>query len=347
MIEKLKLENFRGIKEGEIELDDLTIILGANNSGKTTILEALFLAPNPLRPVPYSLSGPPASAAAILRELHRTLDTAGYAFLLHNYTAEHAAIRWDDDHLEMTVIGDSIFLSAKNAEKRFPHTLGISVEGREIKYFGKLHLYNSSEDSLISENLKILLAPQSLLLSPELTRYAYNYIRYDWPRIANTGATARIAKELSQHVHENFIDITIEPHLGGKLAIYGLLSDGRRIRLGDLGAGAQTYITAKILYEAYKPKILLYDDVEAHLNPRMLLSLASWFTQLNEQGIQIIATTHSLEAAKILSKTAEKATIQLATIQNGALKTRKLTPEQLEELADAGVDVRIAETLLL
>ncbi|RLF99594.1 MAG: hypothetical protein DRN49_04150 [Thaumarchaeota archaeon] len=43
MIKKLRLENFKGIKSGEIELAPLTILLGANNSGKTTILEALFL----------------------------------------------------------------------------------------------------------------------------------------------------------------------------------------------------------------------------------------------------------------------------------------------------------------
>jgi predicted ATP-dependent endonuclease of OLD family len=57
MITKLRIKNFRGIKEGEIELAPLTILLGGNNSGNTTILEALFLAPNPFREVPYVIGG--------------------------------------------------------------------------------------------------------------------------------------------------------------------------------------------------------------------------------------------------------------------------------------------------
>ena len=54
MVKHLKMKNFRGVKNGEIELGDLTILVGSNNSAKTTILEALFLLPNPLRYVPYS-----------------------------------------------------------------------------------------------------------------------------------------------------------------------------------------------------------------------------------------------------------------------------------------------------
>jgi len=40
MIEKIVLRNFKGIREGELELAPLTILLGGNNSGKTTLLEA-------------------------------------------------------------------------------------------------------------------------------------------------------------------------------------------------------------------------------------------------------------------------------------------------------------------
>jgi len=55
MITKLSIKNFRGIEKGELELAPLTILLGGNNSGKSSILEALFLAPNPFRYVPYVL----------------------------------------------------------------------------------------------------------------------------------------------------------------------------------------------------------------------------------------------------------------------------------------------------
>ena len=45
MIEKLEIENYRGIAHGEISgLAPLTILVGPNSSGKSSILEALFLA---------------------------------------------------------------------------------------------------------------------------------------------------------------------------------------------------------------------------------------------------------------------------------------------------------------
>jgi len=40
MIKRVRIRNFRGVREGELELAPLSILLGANNSGKTTVLEA-------------------------------------------------------------------------------------------------------------------------------------------------------------------------------------------------------------------------------------------------------------------------------------------------------------------
>ena len=43
MLKKLKLTNFRGIKDGQIEnLGQINIFIGKNNSGKSTILESML-----------------------------------------------------------------------------------------------------------------------------------------------------------------------------------------------------------------------------------------------------------------------------------------------------------------
>lgn len=120
------------------------------------------------------------------------------------------------------------------------------------------------------------------------------------------------------------MNITIEPHLVRSLSIFGLLKGGTRIRLGDLGSGVHVYITAKMLYESYKPKILLYGDIEAHLNPRLLMSLAEWFLELNEKNVQVVVATHSLEAARaIASMNEESASILIVSMEDGKLKVEK------------------------
>ncbi|HUW39415.1 MAG TPA: AAA family ATPase [Rectinemataceae bacterium] len=43
-VSRLKLQNFRGIKEAELDFDGHTLLIGANNVGKSTICEALDLA---------------------------------------------------------------------------------------------------------------------------------------------------------------------------------------------------------------------------------------------------------------------------------------------------------------
>ena len=56
MLNKLKLENYRGYNEHEIDLRDLTIVVGKNNAGKSTLIEALrlvSLVTNKYKTAPY------------------------------------------------------------------------------------------------------------------------------------------------------------------------------------------------------------------------------------------------------------------------------------------------------
>jgi len=41
LLKKLKIEHFRGLKIVELDLDETTVLVGENNSGKTSILHAL------------------------------------------------------------------------------------------------------------------------------------------------------------------------------------------------------------------------------------------------------------------------------------------------------------------
>ncbi len=49
-ITKVRIENFRGLKELEVDLDETTVLIGENNSGKTSVLDALRLCLRELGP---------------------------------------------------------------------------------------------------------------------------------------------------------------------------------------------------------------------------------------------------------------------------------------------------------
>ncbi|VVB90366.1 DNA replication and repair protein RecF [uncultured archaeon] len=359
MVKRLKLENFRGVKQGEIELGDLTILVGSNNSAKTTILEALFLMPNPFRLVPYMIPTPNLSttsadvaqktsteltAASLVHEMHKTLNSQGYIFLFYKYIAKEATIEWDDgNYLKFVKSGRTIY-----ATSNIPSFKGsrIPAPPGDIDYFGWLYLSDARGEELPDYQGK-LLTPESLLISSEFKEFAYLYMNNNWANIFNLGIAKEVAQDISQMVNENFVNITIEPFLGGNLSIFGFLEDGSRIRLGDLGSGAQIYIVSRMLYELKKPKILLWDDIEAHLNPRMLVRIGEWFSELVEDGVQVVVSTHSLEAVKILAEFNKDAKICLTSLEDGLLKKKIMSIEEVNNLQSAGVDIRLADTMII
>lgn len=348
MVNQLKLENFRGVKKGRIELGDLTILVGSNNSAKTTILEALFLLPNPFRLVPY-VTQFQESAVQLIHEMHKTLDSQGYIFLFYKYIAEEAKIELDGNYLKFVKKNGRIYTTANRPNFYLSYAEGFPpphfMTTDEIGYFGMLDQATTAHELANEKFRNELLIQESLLISSELTKFAYRYVSNNWASIMNSGIAKEVAKDISHMVNENFINITIEPFMGSNLSLFGFLEDGSRVRLGDLGTGAQMYIISRILYELKKPKILLWDDID--LNPRMLVRIGEWFSELIEKGVQVVVSTHSLEAVRILAEFKKDATICLTSLEEGILKGRKMSIEEVDALLSAGVDVRLADTMIM
>ena len=350
MITKLKLENFKGIKKGEIELAPLTILLGPNNAGKTTILEALFLAPNPLRLTPYMMEKNMMGrrmlrALEVVREIHKTLKYEGFLFLLNYYISDHAEITcWSKNsthrilffrrEMDLLVETDAKVSHITDAERRFyilaelPYSL-LSPNGHNIYY-----------DKPIIED--------SIMFHPRLYKLGIWYIHYNWIPIVNAGTCRKVAKEVSHFSTEKYGDLTLEPFIRGEVELNMYTKERCRIRVGDIGDGIQSLVVYKILIEDRSPPIILWDDIESHFNPRILMHVADWFSDLvSQNGKQVIISTHSLEAAELLSSANDDARIILVKLEEGILKSRVISPDELRELRKLGVDIRMAEGMLL
>lgn len=354
MISSLKLQNFRGIKQGEIDLEPLTILLGPNNSGKTTILEALFLAPNPLRPTSYmfppitfqGLNYRSAPAVYILHSLHETLRSTGYAFLFHNYIAEKAEIECTVDDLKYIITffrnKGPIYIYSNKAKSTQP----IHLPQGTKRSFGEIHELQSTSFRCVDYSLFM---KDIILMNPQLIKAGYNYLEDNWASIFNLGICKKVAEEASIFSSDKYIDITIEPFLAKHNAINALFKDGRRIRLGDLGEGIQRYLIMKILFSIKDTQVLLWDDIEAHLNPRILVAIGNWFSEIIEKGKQIVITSHSIEAIRTIAKLNEEKTgIYLVNLDSDHnLNFKKFTYQELEDQIDAGIDIRLAEKFLL
>lgn len=335
---RLTLRNFRGVGNGELDLPRIAILLGPNNSGKTTILEAIYLLQNPLSDTMYGWKTP----LEVLKGLRSLSTEHGSAASFFRYYVEREA------SIEMEGFGE-LLLRRSNGELIelcYAHPEGAEVSELQAHGCpqGMGHLGSMNEDGKIKSpyhNEKLPIG-EPLLFAPGLMDMAVRVVWKRWQELANIMAMSRIAEELSD-VLGGAQDLTYEPYYD-ELTVYAYMSDRRRIRLADMGEGAKAYVLVRALYELLRPKFILWDDAEAHMNPRLAMRVAGWIADLD--GVHVVMTTHSLEFASAVAGIAGGEAVLLALV-DGELRSKRFSADGLEELGRAGIDVRLAEGFLL
>jgi predicted ATPase len=307
-LKRIEIENFRCFSNFSIEgLERINLIAGMNNSGKTSLLEAIFIHTGSNNPqLSLSVSGIRGLTSYKLRqdELWESL------FLLKN-TNEKARI-WSKDEigiertLELSIVeqtsaiigrnGGSGQISLPNASSTASHSpknlLYNFFDSREITGSARLYAKDGTIQSEVSPDFpnldSIYSATRMSFPQEEAERFS---------QIAELSQESRLVEALK----------VFEPRLrkltvlvrGGEPTINGDIGVRKLIPIQMMGEGIGRTLSILISIMTTPHGILLIDEIENGIHYSVLERVWKAIGKLAEEnGVQIFATTHSWECIK-------------------------------------------------
>lgn len=288
---KLQVDGFKRVQSVELELADINILVGANGSGKSSIIQAIHLACCVMRQA-ESVQGSKTTTVGI-EELDY-LPTNNYKLLGHNTT-------WGNKEgspsskAQLTFVRDGERFTA-TCELRSARNAGISITGniptqltdllrRRRKFFsayipGISGIPNKEE----KKSKKVILKSCSYGDSNIILRNALLLLK---DRIS------LIEGWISQIIGP--IKINVEHDDERHLSIDCNVTMGWRSRPIELiGTGYLQLIQIFSYILLFEPGILLIDEPDIHLHPTVQEKLVQVLAQVaNERNLRILMTTHS------------------------------------------------------
>jgi len=328
-VEELSIREFRGIRECEepLRLSKFTVLIGRNNSGKTTVLEALSLLPYPH--LDYPAYG--KSKLALIADMH-----GGSESLIYGYSGE-AVIKYivngHEWSMELSTAGfRGLYINGEwqGGASDIGKTVGIKGDPGTVERILREMVFFLPNDTTIITRLNDELKGEG----------EYRYL------MVKSGANVRVARELvNKCVDDVYTEILLqekaEPsarkELPGERVLY--------VKLRDLGDGIEKAILVALWLEALKPRLVLWDDFEASAHPSLIRELLAW---LSEHDWQVVLATHSIDVLRALVDVSPNGA-QVVLLQKSAddvLKARYLSLEELEDFFEAGQDPRYLVEML-
>ncbi len=321
VVSRLEIQEFRGIRKltKPLELARFNVLVGRNNTGKTAILEALYIFSKPFPSVRDLLFN--TSRVEFLAELHGGVESLVYGYAgearlrFHVYDKTVNVVVFSRKTVNVTM-DDASLLSYDDYVNFVKATLGVDLENQELAFY----------------------IPNSTRVLNELrTRLVESTV---WSIIVKRGLHRKVIKELIVPVvYDRFTEVIIER---GELKVRKEVDDEvgpLYIDVRDLGEGVKRVLLAALAIEYVQPRIVLWDDIEVAAHPGLIRAVLKW---LSSREWQVLITTHSIDVLNELLQVRPKEcqVIVLVKTSNDEVNYRVLTLDELEELMDRGIDVR-------
>jgi len=316
-VNKLNINEFRGIKrcKSPIEFSNFTVLIGRNNSGKSAILEALSLLPDPH--LSNYITG--ASRVDYLKSLH---PPPSMKRLLYLYAGNSI--------LDYEIQGQSFRIEINESEVK------TYINKRRDDFLMKIsEIYNISLEKL---SQLVLFIPYTTTIISNLEQNMKELKE----SITKQGYHISLAQFLNECVNDEYSEIVfLEP-----ISLRKVYSDNKvYIQLTDLGSGAEKVVKIMGLLEVLSPELVIIDDFETGLHPTLIRLFLKW---LKEKKWQKVISTHSIDVLYHLVEIKPKDTtiIQINKSNEDILSHKVLSLEQIEDIMDANNDPRLLVDLL-
>lgn len=310
-VRSLNIKEFRGIRacDRALEFSNFTILIGKNNAGKSSVLEALSLLPDPS---------------------------------INDYTANRTKIE-NLQVLHQGTYKDLLYLYAGSSNLQFE--IGSSAVVIEINEQGPRTSWNNKHGSIGREISRIYGVPENKLsemvlfvpFNTSIIRDLEYRIRFLKELIMKKGYHIELANFLNECVNDVYSELVfLEP-----ISLRKIYPDNKvYLKLKDLGTGAEKLIKLLALFEVLSPQLIIIDDFEAGFHPTMIRLFLKW---LKKKKWQTIISTHSLDVLYHLVdiKPTDTTILQLNKSNEDILSYEVLTLDELEDLLDANTDPRL------
>ena len=311
-VDQIGVTGFRGVKEFEepIDLSEFTILVGRNNAGKSSILEALYACFGGNDPVTN------VKRTSRVQKIHDSVLT------YRGSPSGELRVRMGQKTAEMVfgIDGFSEATVATGSKEKTPTTGSIQR--------GKIgHLLDISPQAT------------TMLLSPSYESYTSILKRIQTMRdeVELEGAHADAAEFINKQIDDEYTEIYLETLEARKQP-----EDGTPfyVDLSDLGSGVLKTVAMYLAVETIEPAILVWDDMGTSLNPGLLAHVMEW---LADKEMQVVASTHSIDALSTFLSVGpdDGSVVQVSKSNDDVVSHTTLDMEELALVMDnAGLDPR-------
>jgi predicted ATPase len=289
VITGVKIEDFRGVREGGVEgLAPISILVGPNNSGKSTVLEAIAA---------LGLgSDAKAIAGLLIRRGGPPLDAL--ARIIHR-SAKQATISADGKLDAVDVNWRTSF----TIDKRSSDPMGLRAEGL-VEPLSLFVVKTNHADSSIyvdfqgrqqGSNGEALF--QTSFVDVEAVRVS-GALEDAYTRIDETGQLGKVVKSLGRSML-GLTDLRILK-VGAEFVLHTFFESGPPVPAYLAGDGFKRFLELAAAAVGTPKGVVLLEEPESFQHPRYLQELATLLHLAAREGTQIILSTHSIELIDLL-----------------------------------------------
>ncbi|MHA2038822.1 MAG: AAA family ATPase [Promethearchaeota archaeon] len=306
-VRSLDITEFRGIKNCKKPLifSNFTILIGKNNAGKSSVLEALSLLPDP---GVYDYITRVSKIQNLLR-----LHDGSVKDLFYLY-AGSSNLKYV---IENTTAIIEITERKQHINWRNPNTTIKRIVASNPDKKSELVLFIPFNTSIIRDIESRMGTLKELIMKK--------------------GYHIELANFLNECVNDVYSELVfLQP-----ISLRKIYPDNKvYLKLKDLGTGAEKLIKIMALFEVLDPRLIIIDDFEAGFHPTMVKLFLKW---LKKKKFQTIISTHSIDVLYHLVdiKPSDTTILQLNKSNEDVLSSEVLNLEELEDLLDANTDPRL------
>ena len=349
MLKTLELRGFRGFKSYALkDLTRVNLIVGKNNCGKTTVLEAVELLVS---------NGHPSAFAAVARRRRET-GASRYGVDISHLFSGHVCqpgtrFVLTSDHHELSVKILTLEEVGEDVDRWDLRNIQTWKRAREVEdetepEFG-LRIATGTEESTV-----LPVDKEGTLLWPRYRRNGSSeppvrFLGLDslvdarmsdtWDEVIAEGREDEIARDMRLLVPEiASIHFLTGDRTRGETILVGRREGGRRMPIGSYGDGLRRLLALRLALHGANHGFLLIDEIDAGLHWTVMEDVWRLLVEAaKESDVQVFATTHSYDSIRGLGSLV-KSRPDLA----GDASIQKVHPALEHAVGFAGEQIAIA-----